>query len=591
MEKGGFVEVDVDSLEARMAKLKKDSRISDGKQPRQAFRVLTNPKLDSINQVTNGMAVSGSKVNAMDARGEVDNVATTVSSMNTGATCEDGYTDEVFGSYFMSNTSCMPNVGIGFFPPITTASKDTSVDANLPKGDGVGVSNMAGRFTIVNDATQDKTKIMGISNDSNPIMHSVDVNSVPKSYVGVTNGTNNATTKVKPNFRTVKVDNVFKGVDISIPRKVVQNISAKFEFTLYGYFIGKRIAFPVVEYFARNNWAKYGLKRVMMNDNGFFFFKFDSQAGLDAILEGGPWMIKNSPIILKKWTMNTSLKKEELTRIPVWVKLHDVPLQVFSEDGISIIATHLGTPIMLDSYTSAMCIDSWGRSSFARCLIEIDSHADLKESITVGVPLVDSLGFTSEIIRVEYEWKPPRCDVCLIFGHSTDCCPKKVMPTPVVEKSNDDDGFQLVGKKKNKKKGMVKDNNVAKGFPVGKNMYYRPKAVATPSQPSAGAASTSGPPLEKVDVASSSSTFQSKESISPSHKENVTINNQTTKVSSSKPNANISTSNPFDALAMDEGGQEDTKLDEEEVVNVFDESGNLFDQSGASTSVLNVPDV
>lgn len=110
-------------------------------------------------------------------------------------------------------------------------------------------------------------------------------------------------------------------------------------------------------------------------------------------------MIKNSPIILKKWTMNTSLKKEELTRIPVWVKLHDVPLQVFSEDGISIIATHLGTPIMLDSYTSAMCIDSWRRSSFARCLIEIDSHADLKESITVGVPLVDSLEFTHSNIR------------------------------------------------------------------------------------------------------------------------------------------------------------------------------------------------
>ena len=76
----------------------------------------------------------------------------------------------------MPNTSCMPNVGIGFFPPITTTSKATTVDANLPKGDGVGVSNMAGRFTIVNDATQDKTKIMGISNDSNPIMHSVDVN-------------------------------------------------------------------------------------------------------------------------------------------------------------------------------------------------------------------------------------------------------------------------------------------------------------------------------------------------------------------------------------------------------------------------------
>nr|GFB54623.1 zinc knuckle CX2CX4HX4C [Tanacetum cinerariifolium] len=70
--------------------------------------------------------------------------------------------------------------------------------------------------------------------------------------------------------------------------------------------------------------------------------KFDSRAGLDAILEGGPWMIRNSPIILKKWSMNTSLQKEELTRIPIWFKFHDVPIQVFEEDGISLIATYLG---------------------------------------------------------------------------------------------------------------------------------------------------------------------------------------------------------------------------------------------------------
>ncbi|GKB59480.1 sodium/hydrogen exchanger 6 [Tanacetum coccineum] len=53
----------------------------------------------------------------------------------------------------------------------------------------------------------------------------------------------------------------------------------------------------------------------------------------DAVLEGGPWMIRNSPIILKKWSMNTSLQKEEMTRIPIWVKLHNVPIQVFEEDG------------------------------------------------------------------------------------------------------------------------------------------------------------------------------------------------------------------------------------------------------------------
>ncbi|GKC63834.1 SGNH hydrolase-type esterase domain-containing protein [Tanacetum coccineum] len=52
---------------------------------------------------------------------------------------------------------------------------------------------------------------------------------------------------------------------------------------------------------------------------------------------------------------------KELTRIPIWVKLHDVPIQVFEEYGISLIATYLGKPIMLDSYKSSMCIPDLDR--------------------------------------------------------------------------------------------------------------------------------------------------------------------------------------------------------------------------------------
>ncbi|GJV61292.1 zinc knuckle CX2CX4HX4C containing protein [Tanacetum coccineum] len=62
----------------------------------------------------------------------------------------------------------------------------------------------------------------------------------------------------------------------------------------------------------------------MMNNKGFFFFKFESRAGLDTVLEGGPWLIRKTPIILKTWTVGTRLLKEEMSRIPIWVKFHDI---------------------------------------------------------------------------------------------------------------------------------------------------------------------------------------------------------------------------------------------------------------------------
>ncbi|GKC00330.1 zinc knuckle CX2CX4HX4C containing protein [Tanacetum coccineum] len=201
-----------------------------------------------------------------------------------------------------------------------------------------------------------------------------------------------------------------------------------------------------------------------MNSKGLFFFKFDSRAGLE--LKGGPWLIRKSSIILKKWPMDTRLLKEELTRIPMWVKLHDVPIKVFEEDGISLIATFIGKPVMLDSYTSSMCNDSWGRSSFARCLIEVNSEADLVDVVTIGIPSLSEDDFTKETIRVEYEWRPPRCDTCKIFGHVHDYCPKKVVSPPIVATSNvvtpnvekTNDGFQTVGKTK-KRKGKSKSTN------------------------------------------------------------------------------------------------------------------------------------
>ena len=94
--------------------------------------------------------------------------------------------------------------------------------------------------------------------------------------------------------------------------------------------------------------------------------------------------------------MNTNLLKEDLTHVPVWVKLHDVPMAAFSEDGLSLIATKIGKPLMLDSYTSTMCMESWGRCSFARCLIEFRANEMLKESVTVAIPLLDGYGCTTE---------------------------------------------------------------------------------------------------------------------------------------------------------------------------------------------------
>ncbi|GKD57721.1 hypothetical protein Tco_1291108 [Tanacetum coccineum] len=75
---------------------------------------------------------------------------------------------------------------------------------------------------------------------------------------------------------------------------------------------------------------------------------------------------------------------------------------------------------------------------------------NLCEGVNFSIPrkvVETGSGFTITTVTIEYKWKPPRCDLCKIFGHVHDHCPKKVsiptsvvtsnVPTPTVDKTND----------------------------------------------------------------------------------------------------------------------------------------------------------
>nr|GEX30331.1 hypothetical protein [Tanacetum cinerariifolium] len=66
-------------------------------------------------------------------------------------------------------------------------------------------------------------------------------------------------------------------------------------------------------------------------------------------------------------------------------------------------------------------------SSYARAMIELRANVELKDTIMVVVLKLTSEGFSMCTIRIEYEWKPPRCSTCKVFGHNLDDCPKRIV--------------------------------------------------------------------------------------------------------------------------------------------------------------------
>ncbi|GKA87159.1 zinc knuckle CX2CX4HX4C containing protein [Tanacetum coccineum] len=282
----------------------------------------------------------------------------------------------------------------------------------------------------VNDAFP--TSCIGINNPDVISVSKTDKGTVETSGTVVTSvlgGTTRDASSQAIQRKIVKVATLMneekvQGAHVALPLAAVNEINAKFDHTLYGYFIGSWLAFLIVKNYVRNAWAKYGLESTIVRD-GFFLFKFSSNEGLIKVLDKGSWFIRSRPLMLYTWSANTKMKKEECTRILVWTKIHKVPVVAFSEVGLSLITTQLGRPLMLNVSTSEMCLNPWGPKTYARVLVELSAEVALMDSVIIVVPFPNGIGHSLENLVVEYEWRPSRCSKCNMFGHDDAFCPSK----------------------------------------------------------------------------------------------------------------------------------------------------------------------
>ena len=78
---------------------------------------------------------------------------------------------------------------------------------------------------------------------------------------------------------------------------------------------------------------------------------------------------------------------------------------------LSHIASTIGIPIAFDRYTAEMCEKKTGRGAFARVLVQINSAQEIPKFAEAEIRKI------VRKFRLEYNWIPPRCSHCKIFGH------------------------------------------------------------------------------------------------------------------------------------------------------------------------------
>nr|GEU88108.1 hypothetical protein [Tanacetum cinerariifolium] len=152
-----------------------------------------------------------------------------------------------------------------------------------------------------------------------------------KTFANVVNEvTNSANPKL--NFRSLVNKEHVENSDCVLPLEQFIVAQNKFANSLVGFFVGKKVAFQLVQNHVSNTWSKFKFQKVTRDDDDVYYFKFTSWTGLEQ-----------------------------------------------------------------------------GRLGFARALIEVTAEKDLKQKVTMVIPIVDGEGHTMAKMDVEYKWKPPRC--------------------------------------------------------------------------------------------------------------------------------------------------------------------------------------
>lgn len=130
------------------------------------------------------------------------------------------------------------------------------------------------------------------------------------------------------------------------------------------------------------------------------------------VLERGLWHVDDCLMFVAAWNSNESLSLPEITSIPLWVTLKNIPAQLYSIFALEWIASGLGEPML--SHKPWLDPTMLGE---AKVLVEIEFDKPFPQKIAAW----DKQGNYS-MIDVEYTWLPSKCEKCGHLGHKAKRC-------------------------------------------------------------------------------------------------------------------------------------------------------------------------
>ncbi|KAB5519918.1 hypothetical protein DKX38_024237 [Salix brachista] len=211
------------------------------------------------------------------------------------------------------------------------------------------------------------------------------------------------------------------GNQLRISDEVLHHSSDQWNRCMVDFIPGFRMSHRMVNTIASRVWRSCGLEQATTMANDFMLFMFKTEPEMQAVMEKGPWLFGGKAIMLQQWHPSYKFDKDRISKLLVWIRLQGLPFPLWTQAGLNLAASMVGCPLSCDSQTY-----NCTRLEYARLCVEIDVSLPKVTHFEIVSPLsADPIA-----VEVEYEWLPPHCSQCKLYGHSCKNPNKQPNPNP-----------------------------------------------------------------------------------------------------------------------------------------------------------------
>ncbi|KAF5196087.1 hypothetical protein FRX31_014324 [Thalictrum thalictroides] len=121
---------------------------------------------------------------------------------------------------------------------------------------------------------------------------------------------------------------------LEIEEEILKEGSKEWEEKLVGFFLDKKLPFMVVKEAILKKWKPKGQVDVALDGDIFYFTFYNSEDKHEA-LDLGSVYLSGKLFVIKPWSREVEENRGEIHSVPIWVKMHHVPKNLWNIKGFS----------------------------------------------------------------------------------------------------------------------------------------------------------------------------------------------------------------------------------------------------------------